>query len=429
MFELLKKIMPNTSLKNKIEDHLLQNAYNIEGFEQLRSVSKGNLKFIEVPDVKTEDWKYTNFHHFFENFAPDNKESDFKLSDSLTPDTIYIHNGRLIDARITSENSQWVSVMPIEQFSQLSSIKIINSLSEKSSDYFVLLNNISFNRGAIIYVKSGASKVINLQIHYSWTNSSDIALSCRNVIYLEVGSKVHITETHRSAQPTSKIFINQVTECFLESQSELVFNRLQELKKTVCSLNHTFSSLAAKARFEFNNIIGGEGIIRNNYVMNLNEEQAYVGLTGLNLLAADQHADTWVQVNHNSPSCNSDQLFKAIVNDQATSVFTGKIYVARGAQKTNAYQSCRSIVLNEKAKAYARPQLEIYADDVKCSHGATTGQLNEEAVFYMQARGISKSTAQQLMLKAFASDILSKIHDEIFCEQVEALIESKFSIG
>lgn len=421
--------MQNTSLKNKIEDQLIQSAYTIEGFEQLRSVSKGNLKFIELPNVKTEDWKYTNLLHFLENFAPDGNESDFKLSDSFSPNTIYIHNGSLIDAHFTTENSQWVSVMPIDQFTQLSSIKAIDSLSEKSSDYFVLLNNISFNRGAIIYIKSGASKVINLQIHYLWTNPSDIALSCRNIIYIEGGSKVHITETHRSDQHISKIFINQVTECYLESQSELVFNRMQELNKTVCSLNHTFSSLAAKARFEFNNIIGGEGIIRNNYVMNLNEVEAYVGLTGLNLLSADQHADSWVQMNHFSPNCNSDQLFKSIVNDQASSVFTGKIYVARGAQKTNAYQSCRSIVLNEKARAYARPQLEIYADDVKCSHGATTGQLNEEAIFYMQARGVSKSSAQRLMLTAFASDILSKIHDEAFCNQVESLIESKFSIG
>jgi Fe-S cluster assembly protein SufD len=265
-------------------------------------------------------------------------------------------------------------------------------------------------------------------LEYIWTNPSDLAVSSRNLIYLEAGVRIHISEIHRSDQDESKIFINQVTECFLEKQSELVFNRLQELKKSVCALTHIFSSVAANARFELNNVIGGEGIIRNNFIMNLNEEEAYAGLTGLNLLTLDQHADSWVQMNHFSPNCSSDQLFKSIVNDQATAVFTGRIYVARGAQKTNAYQSCRSIVLSEEAKAFARPQLEIYADDVKCSHGATTGKLNEEAIFYMQARGISKSTAQRLMLLAFASDIFTKIHDDVFCELVEELIESKFSI-
>jgi Fe-S cluster assembly protein SufD len=265
-------------------------------------------------------------------------------------------------------------------------------------------------------------------LEYIWTNPSDLAVSSRNLIYLEAGVRIHISEIHRSGQGNSKIFINQVTECYLEKQSELVFNRMQELKKTVCLITHTFSSIASHARYELNNVIGGEGIIRNNFIMNLNEEEANACLTGLNLLTGEQHADSFVQMNHFSANCNSNQLFKSIVNNQATAVFTGRIYVARGAQKTNAYQSCRSIILSEEAKAYARPQLEIYADDVKCSHGATSGQLNKEALFYMQARGISKSTAQQLLLYAFASDILSKIQDDAFCELVETLIESKFSI-
>lgn len=421
--------MENTSLKSRIEDQFMHSVFAIEGFEQLRSVSKDSLKFIEVPDVKTEDWKYTNLHGFLENLSPDGIETDFVLPATLSPNTVYVHNGRLVHAHIAPENNKWISVTSIDQYSQLSSFKPIESLSEKSSDYFVLLNNASFNRGWVIYVKSKVPDILNLRIEYTWSNVSDIAISGRNMVYIESASKVHITEIHRSDQDQSKIFINQVTECYLEKQSELVFNRMQELKESVCALTHTFSSVAANARFELNNVIGGQGIIRNNFTMNLNEDEAFAGLSGLNLLTGEQHADSWVQMNHFSPHCTSDQLFKSIVNDQATAAFTGRIFVARGAQKTNAYQSCRSIILSEEAKAYARPQLEIYADDVKCSHGATTGQLNEEAVFYMQARGVSKSTAQRLMLSAFASDILSKIHDDAFCELVEDLIESKFSIG
>ncbi len=419
----------NTSLKSRVEDQFMHSVFAIEGFEQLRRVSKDNLKFIALPDVKTEDWKYTNLHSFLESLNPNGNESDIHLTASLQPNTIYVHNGRLVQSNMDAEWSKWINVTSIEQFSQLASSKQIKSLSEKSSDYFVLLNNVSFNRGWLIHVKSGAPDVFNLRIEYTWTNPSDLAVSSRNLIYLEAGARIHITETHRSDQGESKIFINQVTECYLEKQSELVFNRMQEFKKSVCALTHTFSSLAGNAHFELNNIIGGEGIIRNNFTINLNQEEAYAGLRGLNLLTVNQHADSWVQMNHFSPNCISDQLFKSIVNDQATAVFTGRIYVARGAQKTNAYQSCRSIVLSEEAKVFARPQLEIYADDVKCSHGATTGQLNEEAVFYMQARGISKSTAQRIMLYAFASDILSKINDDAFCELVEELIESKFSIG
>lgn len=420
--------MENTSLKSRIEEQFMHSAFTIEGFEQLRNLSKESLNFIEPPDVKTEDWKYTNLNSFLESLNPNGNESEIHQPVSLQPNTIYIHNGRFVQSNIASEWNKWINITTINQFGKLTASKHIVSLSEKSSDYFVLLNNVSFDRGWIISVKSGCPDGLNLRLEYIWTNPSDLAVSSRNLIYLEAGVRIHISEIHRSDQDESKIFINQVTECFLEKQSELVFNRMQELKKTVCLITHTFSSIASHARYELNNVIGGEGIIRNNFIMNLNEEEANACLTGLNLLTGEQHADSFVQMNHFSANCNSNQLFKSIVNNQATAVFTGRIYVARGAQKTNAYQSCRSIILSEEAKAYARPQLEIYADDVKCSHGATSGQLNKEALFYMQARGISKSTAQQLLLYAFASDILSKIQDDAFCELVETLIESKFSI-
>ena len=419
--------MEITSLKNRVERKFIHETLTIEGFEQLRTRSKDNLKYIELPDVKTEDWKYTNLHSILEAINPDGNEISFEIQENYPPNTLVVHNGRLVYSTITDEVNNWIKLYPIDKFQEFASGRPVESVAEKSSDYFVLLNNVSFNRGWILHIKSDAPDSLNLRIEYIWSNLSDIFISSRSIVYMEAGTRLHITENHRSEDQSPKIFINHVTECYLDKQSELVFNRLQELRTGITAISHTFSSIAAKARFELNHVIAGQGIIRNNYVMNLNDEEAYVGLTGLNLLSRQQHADSWVQVNHFSPHCSSDQLFKSIVNDQATAAFTGKIYVARGAQKTNAYQSCRSIVLTDEAKSYARPQLEIYADDVKCSHGATTGQIHEEAIFYMQARGISRSSAQRLMLAAFASDILNKIHDESFCEQVEALIDSKFS--
>lgn len=420
--------MENTSLKNQVENKFIHGALAIEGFEQLRTRSFENLKFMELPDVKTEDWKYTNLHSFLEAINPDGNEISFEIQENYQPNTLIVHNGRLVHSTISDEVKKWINLYPIDKFQEFASGKSIESIAEKSSDYFVLLNNVSFNRGWILHIKSNAPETLNLRIEYIWSNTTDIMLSSRNIVYMEAGTRLYITENHWSDEQSSKIFINHLTECYLDKQSELVFNRLQELRTEVTAISHTFSSIAAKASFELNNVIAGQGIIRNNYVMNLIDEEAYAGLAGLNLLSRQQHADSWVQVNHLSPYGSSDQLFKSIVNDQATSAFTGRIYVASGAQKTNAYQSCRSIVLSEEAKSYARPQLEIYADDVKCSHGATTGQINEEAIFYMQARGISRLTAQRLMLAAFASDILNKIQNESFCKQVEALIESKFSI-
>ncbi|MCX7744588.1 MAG: Fe-S cluster assembly protein SufD [Flavobacteriales bacterium] len=424
----MKWNMKNTSLKNQVENKFIHGAFSIKGFEQLRSQSMNNLKHIELPDIKNEDWKYTNLQSFLEAINPDGNEVSFEIKDIYQPNTLLIHNGRLIHSTISDEIKKWINIIPIHQFSEFTSGKSFETISEKSSDYFVLLNNVSFNRGWILHIKSDAPDNISLRFEYIWSNTSDIIISSRNIVYMEANTRLHITENHRSEEQSCKIFVNHVTECFLNNQSELIFNRLQEMNSKVCALSYTFSSIATGARFEMNNVIAGQGIIRNNYIMNLHGEEAYTGITGLNLLTGQQHTDSWVQVNHFSQNCNSDQLFKSIVNDLATAAFTGKIYVARGAQKTNAYQSCRSIVLSDEAKSYARPQLEIYADDVKCSHGATTGQINEEAIFYMQSRGISKPTAQRLLLSAFASDVINKIHDDAFCEQVEALIDSKFSI-
>jgi Fe-S cluster assembly protein SufD len=125
-------------------------------------------------------------------------------------------------------------------------------------------------------------------------------------------------------------------------------------------------------------------------------------------------ADSWIHISHSEPGCLSDQLFKAVAGDESTAVFSGKIFVAKDAQKTSAYQTSRNIVLSDHASVYTRPQLEIYADDVKCSHGATTGKIDNEALFYLRTRGIPENAARLLLLEAFMMDVLEKAEIEDF---------------
>src|SRR5690606_15028952 len=153
------------------------------------------------------------------------------------------------------------------------------------------------------------------------------------------------------------------------------------------------------------NVLVGSAFTRNNYTVNLDGEFANAKLAGLFIGNEQQHADSWVMINHNQPNCESDQVFKSIVDDSATSVFAGKIYVDQIAQKTNAYQSNKNIVLTDDANAYSKPQLEIYADDVKCSHGSTTGHIDDDALFYLRARGITEASARKLLLFSFAENV------------------------
>lgn len=154
------------------------------------------------------------------------------------------------------------------------------------------------------------------------------------------------------------------------------------------------------------------GLIRNNIEVALDGQGAHADILGLYLMDKEQHVDNQIKVLHNQPHCTSNELFKGILDDEATAVFNGYIYVARDAQKTNAYQNNNNILLKPEATINTMPFLEIYADDVKCSHGATIGQLDEEALFYLRSRGISKANARLLIMYAFAADIINNISIE-----------------
>ena len=166
-------------------------------------------------------------------------------------------------------------------------------------------------------------------------------------------------------------------------------------------------------------------MIRNNLQLILDGEGIESHMDGLYILQGDTLADNHTVVDHRKPHANSNELYKGIMDDNAKGVFNGKIYVRPDAQKTNAFQSNRNILLSDKATVNTKPQLEIWADDVKCSHGCTTGQLDEEAMFYLQARGIDKVTARAMMLYAFAGEVLDKIDSEPLKNYFDALISER----
>ena len=191
-----------------------------------------------------------------------------------------------------------------------------------------------------------------------------------------------------------------------------------------------FSSLHVKQAANSNVLVNGitlmNGLTRNNYYIELNGEGAETALCGMSVLDKEQHLDTYTHITHAVPHGTSNELFKNVLNDRALGAFSGRILVKEGADKTAAYQTNRNLCATREARMYSKPQLEIYADDVKCSHGMTTGQLDENALFYMRSRGIPEEEARMLLSVAFTSDVIDSIRVEALKDRLHKLVEKRF---
>ena len=168
-------------------------------------------------------------------------------------------------------------------------------------------------------------------------------------------------------------------------------------------------------------------MVRNNLNIDVKGENCTTNLNGVYQLKGNQHVDNHTVVDHLVPNCESNELYKGIIDEKSTAVFNGKVFVRRNAQKINAFQSNGNVLLSDDATVNSKPELEIYADDVKCSHGSTTGQLDEEAVFYLRARGLSEKSARKLIVSAFINDVIEKINNEEVVHYVQQKIEERFS--
>ena len=194
---------------------------------------------------------------------------------------------------------------------------------------------------------------------------------------------------------------------------------------------HRVSTIAVRQERDSNVLVDGitllNGMTRNNYIVDVDGEHATTQLLGMTIASGSQHVDTHTLIRHNAPRCNSNEMFKYVLGDTAVGAFSGKILVNPDCPRVEAYQGNRNICASPEAKMYTKPQLEIYTDDVKCSHGTTIGQLDEDAMFYMQARGISRETARTMLMQAFMSDVVDAVRLDILRDRLHHLVEKRFA--
>jgi Fe-S cluster assembly protein SufD len=219
--------------------------------------------------------------------------------------------------------------------------------------------------------------------------------------------------------------INTLSEIFLGENAELELYKLQNLNDETALINQTVVHQAADSRLKVNVLTLNGGMVRNEIVDQLDGEGAVSEINGLFLIDKEQHVDNQVYVYHNVPHCESNQLFKGVLDDKAQGVFNGYVHVAPDAQQTNAFQRSSNILLTKDAHVDTMPQLEIYADDVKCSHGASVGQLDSEALFYLMQRGIPFEDARMLLMYAFAHEIINQVSIEPLRVNIEDMVKRR----
>ena len=294
-----------------------------------------------------------------------------------------------------------------------------------SSDLVVAYNTMFAQDGFVVYVPKNTVIEKPLQLINILRGGVDLSVNRRNLIIAEENAQVKLLICDHAVDDVSFV-VTQVTEVFADKNAQVDLYELEENSEKVTRLNNLFSEQKDDSKVVTSSITLHNGYTRNNFRFRLLGEHAEAHAGGLAICDKEQHIDNFAFLDHAKPNCLSDELFKTVLNDKATGVFCGKILVEKDAQKTLAYQTSKNLLNSENAQMFAKPQLEIYADDVKCSHGLTTGHLDDDALFYMRSRGIDHDEARMLLLVAFTSDVVELVRIPSLQERLTSLIDKRF---
>lgn len=434
----------NDDLKQKLITEFELSEKNLNGeaennFHKIRRNAIEKFRELGFPLKKLEEWKYTNINPILKHdFRFSYSESDTTVTKKDIDDLVLKNSASnvlvFINGSFSKNYSNIVTNNENVFIGNLSEMK--NSQNEIFEKHFskyakpdnnglVALNTAFAQDGAFVYVKKGVS--VEEPIHLLFISDSGKANHLsqpRNLFLAGEGSSVKIIEEYHSFGDKIN-YTNSVSEIFCDSDSYLEHYKIQNNEGNTYHTGTTQVKQNKNSHFTNTTISWGGAITRNNLISLFDGANTECHFYGLYLLGGNQHVDNHTLADHAMPNCFSNELYKGIIDDKATGVFNGRIMVRQDAQKTNAYQSNKNILLSEDATIYSKPQLEIFADDVKCSHGATTGQLNEEEMFYLRSRGIGEDDARILLLKAFASDVIDSVKIDELKEKLYEKLQLK----
>ncbi|MCH5327892.1 MAG: Fe-S cluster assembly protein SufD [Coprobacter sp.] len=298
-------------------------------------------------------------------------------------------------------------------------------LADVSKDGTVALNTMLAQDGFFLYIPRNVVLEKPLQLVHVLRGDTDFMVNRRLLIVLEEGAQAKVLVCDHTMDK-ARFLTSQVTEIYAGANSVFDFYDMEESSLDTIRVASTFVRQEAGSNVLVNGITLHNGITRNNYHVTLAGEGAEVGLCGMAIADRGESVDNYTFIDHAVPGCTSNELFKYVIDDDARGAFSGRILVRPDAQKTVAYQSNKNLCMTPEARMYTKPQLEIYADDVKCSHGATVGQLDQEALFYLRSRGISEGEARMLLMYAFMNDVIENVRLDALKDRLRQLVEKRF---
>ena len=383
------------------------------------------------PTTKNEDWRFTNIAAYLkENYSlqPGSVSLQNAKSTNTIPSfdgyEIVLKNGMLDE----DVNIEGVKITPFRTALQHDHLKMyLSKFIPLQKNPFAALNTALFQNGIVIEVEKNA--IVDKPIHliHVYNAEEPVFMHPRLLVVANKSSKLQIVESV-FVTGESPLFLNNVTECYIAENAQVDKYYLQTFSPNIRLVN--FTQCVQSSNSLYNNYtytIPGASLVRNNLHLDLNGTNTESHLYGLYLTGGNQLVDNHTSVHHLFPNCMSNELYKGVLMDSSRAVFNGKIFVHQDAQKTNAFQQNNNMLLSNKAVVDSKPQLEIFADDVKCSHGSTVGSFNNEALFYLKSRGIGERAARNLLVNAFAFDVTNKIQIAAVRKYIEKLITQKMS--
>jgi len=391
-----------------------------------------------IPSNKVEDYKYTNLQPYFKGTLDIAFSSEAAFNGSETKFNCDVpeldtHNVFLVNGWYSHQNE--VNGLPTgvvvgsirEKAAEYPEVfeKYYGETNALDSDVMAAMNTAFAQDGAFIYIPKGVIVEKPIQLVNIMNGASDRLVFQRNLIVVEENAQAKVMLCDHTIAP-HKFVVNNLTEVFANENSVFDVYNVQNQHNLTTQVSGIFVHQKKHSNILTNNLTLHSGVTRNNIRITMDDENCESHVYGLYLSDKNQHVDNFTFIDHAKPNCQSFELFKGVLDDSATGSFTGRVLVRPDAQQTNAYQSNNNLLLTENAKINSKPQLEIYADDVKCSHGATVGQLDDEAMFYLRSRGINQTEGRILLMFAFAYEVIEKIRVEPLKENIRALVEKRF---
>lgn len=391
-----------------------------------------------IPTGKHEEWKYLNLSGIaatgYRTVSPSDAQSltvneteQYRLAGKKSV-LVVVENGR-INTTASSLNHlpAGIKIGSLSDFSGEESVQShLFQHADFASEAFVALNTMLCYEPVVILVERKAKIDIPVQVAFvTIPGTEPLSIPARVLLVMGDQSECTVIESYHTHGKGAPTFTNAVSEVVVGKGARYFGTKVQAEADTSKNISYHKVNMSRDSYQHLTTVTLGGELVRNNLHIRLGDENIQSYLNGLYVLNGDQVVDNHTLVDHAMPNCYSNELYKGIMDGRATGVFNGKIWVRQDAQKTNAYQSNKNLLLSNEASMNTKPQLEIYADDVKCSHGATTGQLDDEALFYLRARGIGEETARALLNHAFAADVVEQVEHEELRASLLQLLEIK----